>query len=79
MTAEYAVRILDTLGQHGVDACVGGGWAVDALLGEQTRAHTDLDPWLPAADSTITTSRCCAHASRCPSPMPTARQRRESR
>lgn len=27
---------------------VGGGWAVDALLGEQTRRHGDLDLWLPA-------------------------------
>lgn len=50
MTAESAVRLLGTLGEHGVDACVGGGWGVDALLGEQTRAHSDLDLWLAAAD-----------------------------
>jgi lincosamide nucleotidyltransferase A/C/D/E len=29
---------------------VGGGWAVDALLGEQTRPHTDLDLWASADD-----------------------------
>lgn len=50
MSAEAAVRLLDQLTQHGVDACVGGGWAVDALLGQQTRSHSDLDLWLSAAD-----------------------------
>lgn len=34
----------------GADPCVGGGWAVDALVGKQTRSHADLDLWLPAAD-----------------------------
>jgi len=50
MTAESAVQLLGTLGEYGVDACVGGGWAVDALLEEQTRVHSDLDLWLAAAD-----------------------------
>lgn len=26
------------------------GWGVDALLQRQTRSHSDLDLWLPAAD-----------------------------
>lgn len=30
--------------------CVGGGWAVDALLGRQTRPHSDLDLWVEATD-----------------------------
>ncbi|MEO8328831.1 MAG: aminoglycoside nucleotidyltransferase [Candidatus Nanopelagicales bacterium] len=34
----------------GVRACLGGGWSVDALLGEQTRVHSDLDLWVPAND-----------------------------
>jgi lincosamide nucleotidyltransferase A/C/D/E len=50
MTAEAAVRLLGTLGDHGVDACVGGGWAVDALLERQTRVHADLDLWVAAAE-----------------------------
>lgn len=33
----------------GLDICIDGGWAVDALLGVQTRAHGDLDIALPAA------------------------------
>jgi lincosamide nucleotidyltransferase A/C/D/E len=46
MPAERALEILDALGP---EVAVGGGWAVDALLGEQTRTHADLDLWLPAA------------------------------
>jgi lincosamide nucleotidyltransferase A/C/D/E len=33
--------------QHGLEVYVDGGWAVDALLGVQTRTHTDLDIALP--------------------------------
>ena len=31
-------------------ATVGGGWAIDALLGRQTRPHSDLDLWVVAED-----------------------------
>ncbi len=50
MTAESAVNVLDRLADHGVEACVGGGWAVDALPGQQTREHSDLDLWVAAPD-----------------------------
>jgi lincosamide nucleotidyltransferase A/C/D/E len=50
MTAQSAVRVLTALDQHGVHACVGGGWSVDALLQEQTRDHSDLDLWLAAPE-----------------------------
>ncbi|BCJ63044.1 nucleotidyltransferase domain-containing protein [Polymorphospora rubra] len=49
MDAADAVALLGRLADHGVEVCVGGGWGVDALLGEQTREHSDLDVWLPAA------------------------------
>jgi lincosamide nucleotidyltransferase A/C/D/E len=49
MPAAEAIRLLGSLGEQGVDVCVGGGWGVDALLGEQTRDHSDLDLWLEAA------------------------------
>jgi lincosamide nucleotidyltransferase A/C/D/E len=49
MTASDAVEILDVLAQHDVDVRVGGGWAVDTLVGRQTRLHSDLDLWVPAA------------------------------
>lgn len=48
MPASDAVRLLALLRDAGVDVCVGGGWAVDALLGRQTRHHGDLDLWVPA-------------------------------
>ncbi|MEU9194597.1 nucleotidyltransferase domain-containing protein [Streptomyces hundungensis] len=49
MSAKDALALLERLHAHGVDACVGGGWSVDALLGKQTRDHSDLDVWAPAA------------------------------
>ena len=41
---------MTALQERGVEACVGGGWAVDALIGEQTRQHADLDVWVDASD-----------------------------
>jgi lincosamide nucleotidyltransferase A/C/D/E len=41
-----AARVLDLLAHleaRGLRVWLDGGWAVDALLGEQTRAHDDLD------------------------------------
>jgi hypothetical protein len=43
MTAERVTELLGALDAHRVDACLSGGWGVDALLGEQTREHADLD------------------------------------
>ena len=50
MPATEVLGLLDTVRSHAVDACIGGGWAVDALLGEQTRGHSDLDLWVDATD-----------------------------
>ena len=43
MTAEIALELLDLLRAAGVDAWVDGGWGVDALLGQESRPHEDLD------------------------------------
>ena len=43
MSAESVVEIMDRLEGKGVAAWLDGGWGVDALLGEQTRPHDDLD------------------------------------
>jgi lincosamide nucleotidyltransferase A/C/D/E len=48
MPVDDVTTLLQSLDAHDVDVRVGGGWAVDALLGEQTRPHSDLDIWLPA-------------------------------
>jgi len=47
MDARDAAELVELLEQHGVEAYVDGGWAVDALLGEQTRVHDDLDIAVP--------------------------------
>jgi lincosamide nucleotidyltransferase A/C/D/E len=41
--ADEVVRVLDCLGQRGLSVWLDGGWGVDALAGEQTRPHEDLD------------------------------------
>jgi lincosamide nucleotidyltransferase A/C/D/E len=43
MPAELVPEVLGTLDKAGVRAWLAGGWGVDALLGEQTRPHQDLD------------------------------------
>jgi lincosamide nucleotidyltransferase A/C/D/E len=43
MTAELALELAAHLEAAGVEVWLDGGWAVDALLGEQTRPHDDLD------------------------------------
>jgi lincosamide nucleotidyltransferase A/C/D/E len=50
MPAETARGLLAAMQDHGVAVSVGGGWAVDALLGRETRPHSDLDVWVEAAD-----------------------------
>jgi lincosamide nucleotidyltransferase A/C/D/E len=42
-SADDVLAILDALDAAGVDWWVGGGWGIDALLGEETRPHSDLD------------------------------------
>lgn len=43
MTAMEAVAVLESLERGEIEAVVDGGWAVDAVLGRQTRDHDDLD------------------------------------
>jgi lincosamide nucleotidyltransferase A/C/D/E len=50
MPPETACSLLAALDAHDVLACVGGGWAIDALVGRRTREHSDLDLWVAATD-----------------------------
>ncbi|MEU4093627.1 amino acid transporter [Streptomyces sp. NPDC026673] len=43
MTADDVLSLLAVLRGAGADIWIGGGWGVDALVGEQTRPHRDLD------------------------------------
>jgi lincosamide nucleotidyltransferase A/C/D/E len=47
MDAHEASEIIALLERNAVEVYVDGGWAVDALLGQQTRKHADLDLALP--------------------------------
>src|SRR5688572_17292653 len=50
MDVAGAVAVLDRIGDRGIACWVDGGWGVDALLGEQTRGHEDLDLVVAQAD-----------------------------
>ena len=43
MTARDVIAIVELCNARGILAHIDGGWGVDALLGRQTRTHTDLD------------------------------------
>jgi lincosamide nucleotidyltransferase A/C/D/E len=43
MTAEDALAILQLFETNQIELHLDGGWGVDALLGQQTRPHADLD------------------------------------
>ncbi|MFF4268446.1 nucleotidyltransferase domain-containing protein [Streptomyces sp. NPDC001536] len=43
MSADDVLSVLDLLRRARVEVWVGGGWGIDALVGEQTRDHRDLD------------------------------------
>jgi lincosamide nucleotidyltransferase A/C/D/E len=51
MPPEAARTLVAALGASGVAVCIGGGWAVDALVGRHTREHADLDLWVEAGDT----------------------------
>jgi lincosamide nucleotidyltransferase A/C/D/E len=43
MTESDVVEVLEWLHAANVEVWIDGGWGVDALVGDQTRPHTDLD------------------------------------
>ena len=48
--ADQVLDILARLQAAGVRAWIGGGWGIDALIGEQTRPHDDLDLAIDTGD-----------------------------
>jgi len=50
MRAADVVEVISALESASVDVWVHGGWGIDALLGEQTRPHDDLDLIIRADD-----------------------------
>jgi lincosamide nucleotidyltransferase A/C/D/E len=43
MSGDAVVELMQLFEQHGIEVFVDGGWGIDALLGEQTRSHADVD------------------------------------
>jgi lincosamide nucleotidyltransferase A/C/D/E len=43
MTAEDVLFINNLLREAGADIWIGGGWGIDALVGDQSREHRDVD------------------------------------
>ena len=50
MTLRALVDLLQLFESTGIEVWLDGGWAVDALLGTQTRPHRDVDIILRVAD-----------------------------
>jgi lincosamide nucleotidyltransferase A/C/D/E len=50
MTANALVDLLKLFESAGLEVWLDGGWAVDAVLGSQTREHKDVDVILRVAD-----------------------------
>ena len=43
MELAEVLALYELLADHGIEVWIDGGWGIDALLGEQTRPHNDLD------------------------------------
>lgn len=43
MPADGVLSVLSLIREARADVWIGGGWGIDALIGEQTRDHRDLD------------------------------------
>src|SRR5829696_9633737 len=53
MDARSVLGVITTLKNVGVSLWLDGGWGIDALVGEQTREHDDLDCVIALSDAEI--------------------------
>jgi lincosamide nucleotidyltransferase A/C/D/E len=56
MTIQDVLALIQLFEANGIDLVIDGGWGVDALLGEQTRIHSDLDIAIQHQDVTLARS-----------------------
>jgi len=56
MDESAVIQVLRALSDSSIPVCIDGGWGVDALLGEQTRKHADLDLILDIRHATSATA-----------------------
>jgi lincosamide nucleotidyltransferase A/C/D/E len=52
VSAENVIHLYKYLSINGILVWLNGGWGIDALLGEQTRPHKDLDVFMLVDDVT---------------------------
>lgn len=57
MQRAEVLAVLGELQQAGCRTWLAGGWAVDALVGRQTRAHRDLDLAIDSRDEALAVQR----------------------
>ena len=50
MNSQGVLELVHTLQQAGIEVWLDGGWGMDALLGQQTREHADLDVVVALSD-----------------------------
>jgi lincosamide nucleotidyltransferase A/C/D/E len=50
VSPEDAINLYQSLLSNGIPCWLNGGWGIDALLGEQTRPHKDLDVFVLVDD-----------------------------
>src|SRR6266567_1353475 len=55
MPSKEVVKVINLLENKGLSVWLDGGWGVDALIGEQSRPHDDLDIaiLLPETDTVV--------------------------
>jgi lincosamide nucleotidyltransferase A/C/D/E len=53
MDVRSLLEVITTLEKAGVRVWLDGGWGIDALVGEQTREHDDLDCVIALSDAEI--------------------------
>ncbi|MBW3633598.1 MAG: amino acid transporter [Chloroflexi bacterium] len=53
MQARDVLRVVDSLPTAGASIWLDGGWGADALVGEQTREHDDLDCVITLSDARL--------------------------
>jgi lincosamide nucleotidyltransferase A/C/D/E len=51
MSEDNVIDLLKKAEQINVDVWLDGGWGVDALLGQQTRPHNDIDIFIQRKDT----------------------------
>jgi lincosamide nucleotidyltransferase A/C/D/E len=56
MTQDDVIEVLGLAERLGLSFWVDGGWAVDAVLGRQTRVHDDLDILIQRRDELVLVS-----------------------